>query len=155
MGEIRDSKPELYGVGGWLAFLCVLLLILTPAGVLFELVQMMLVAGPDAFTPEVIFGIVFAVTLTAFGVYTGLALLWIWRGAVRTAKWFFFINTGFGALAFAGYILEPEGTGPSEFIQVVRLFFGSIAWIAYLYRSERVRNTYGKNTLRDAAEVFR
>ena len=155
MGEIRDSKPELYGVGGWLAFLCVSLLILTPAGLLFELVRIMLVAGPGVFTPEVIFGIAFAVILTAFAVYTGLGLLWMWRGAVRTAKWFFFINAGFGALAFAGYMLEPEGTGPSEFIQVMRWFFGSIAWIAYLYRSERVRNTYGKNTLREAAEVFR
>jgi hypothetical protein len=29
------------------------------------------------------------------------------------------------------------------------------AWIAYLYRSERVRNTYSRSTAREAAEVFR
>jgi hypothetical protein len=155
MGDTRDGKPELYGVGGWLAFLCVSLLILTPLGLLLELVQTVLVFNRSAPTPETVFGIAFGIILAAFAVFAGLGLLRIWRNAVRTAKWYFFINAGFGALAFAGFMVEPEGTGPSEFIAVVRWFIGSIAWLAYLYRSERVRNTYGQNTARDAAEVFR
>jgi uncharacterized protein DUF2569 len=148
-------RAELYGIGGWLAFLCVTLLIFTPLGLVFEIAQMVIVSGRAALTPEVIFGMVFGVVITAFAVYTGLGLVQMWRNALRTAKWFFFINVGFGALAFAGFMLEAEGTGPSEFIAVVRWFFGSIAWLVYLYRSERVRNTYSQARAEEVSEAFR
>lgn len=109
MGDTRDRNPELHGVGGWLAFLCVSLLILTPLGLVFEIAQMVIVSGQAGMTPEIVAGIVVGVLITAFAVYTGLGLVRIWRNAVRTANFFFFINIGFGALAFAGFHARGRG----------------------------------------------
>lgn len=154
MGEIRDRKPDLYGVRGWLAFLCVTLLIFTPLGLLIEMAQMLIGTSRTAMTPDILIGIAFGVAITAFAVYAGLGLVRMWRNAVRAAKWFFFISAGLGALPLAGVMFEVEAS-PTELMAAVRWFFGSIAWLLYLYRSERVRNTYGGDTIRDAADVFR
>lgn len=151
----EGKRPELNGIGGWLAFLCVSLLILTPLRFLMEIVPALLSVDQASANAEMVGGIVAGAVFTGFAVYTGIGLLLIWRNALRTAKWYFFIVTGFGALGAASFVLEPQPMTPSEIMSLASGFAVSIAWLAYLYRSERVRNTYGKNTIRDAAEVFR
>ena len=41
------KQPELYGIGGWLAFLCVTLLFLTPAAAAIEVTRLFLAFESD------------------------------------------------------------------------------------------------------------
>ena len=147
------KRPELYGIGGWLAFLCVTLLILTPIALLTELVIALTTPGMDP-TEK---GFIIAVDLVvgAFTVVTGLGLVRMWRNALRIAKWYFFISIGLASLATAAFALQPEEATASETVSMVRWLIGSGAWLAYLYRSERVRETYAAARADEAAEVFR
>jgi hypothetical protein len=151
MGEARDSKPELSGVGGWLTFLCVSLVAFVP---IVALVQIVIVLGtPGGNTVEQTINVVVYAALGAFAVFAGIGLIQIWPNALRLAKAYLFANLVIGLLnvialiAFGADIVSVTRSG-------YRLL-GVLLWLGYLYRSERVRNTYGKNTVRDAAEVFR
>src|SRR5262245_30362282 len=155
MGESRQRDPELHGVGGWLGFLCVSLLIFTPLSLLMQIVQTLLSIEQGGPPPEAVAELVLGVLITGFAVYAGIALVRLWRNAVRIAKWYFFVILGFVLLGGVGFLVEPQAAGPLESLSVARGLAGSVAWLAYLYRSERVRNTYGRNNVRDAAEVFR
>jgi hypothetical protein len=153
MGEARDRKPELYGVGGWLAFLCVTLLIFTPLGILVEFIGTL--ASEAIAAEEKAFIIGFDLVMGAFTVLTGVALVRIWRNALRIAKIYFIASVCIAGLGSAAFLLIPGAGTPTEMIATVRWFLTCVLWLGYLYRSERVQNTYGPNTVRDAAEVFR
>jgi hypothetical protein len=79
----------------------------------------------------------------------------MWRNALRIAKWYFFVSIGLASLAPAAFLLAPEEATASETVSMVRWLLGSAAWLAYLYRSERVRNTYSRVHTESTAEVFR
>jgi hypothetical protein len=151
MGELRDQKPELYGVGGWLAFLCVSLLLFTPLAAIREIAGVLMdrTTGPT----EKSFSIGFVIVALGFAVLAGTGLVRLWPRAVTIAKGYFFFSLGLGLLILLPLLLG-EGSVPETIIGVQTTVV-STAWLAYLYRSERVRNTYGKNTPADAAEVFR
>jgi hypothetical protein len=151
MGEMRDRNPELHGVGGWLAFLCVNLVFLTPAAHIIEITQQLLVSNGEPYDRAL--GIAFDIGMGAFAVVTGSGLIQVWRNAVRLAKTYYFVNLGLGLLVGLSAFL-PDGPAQNAILGAW-LCIISAAWLGYLYRSERVRSTYGKNTVRDAAEVFR
>lgn len=151
MGDTRDRNPELHGVGGWLAFLCVSLVFLTPAAAVIEIAQILLVLDAEPYDRAL--GIAFDIGMTAFAVVTGIGLIQIWRNAVRLAKTYYFVNLGLGLLIGLSALL-PDSPAQNAILGA-RLCIISAAWLGYLYRSERVQNTYGKNTVRDAAEVFK
>jgi hypothetical protein len=69
MGEMRDRKPELHGVGGWLTFLCVSLLLLTPGGAGIE----MLAQNVDLTDKAAI--VAADIALGAFSIFTGVGLV--------------------------------------------------------------------------------
>ena len=151
----EGKRPELDGVGGWLAFLCVSLLFLTPISVLWGIVVPLTSLNDGAPLDEIGIDIVAGVAIAAFAIFAGIGLVRLWANAVRIAKWYFFITAGLGLLAVTAVVSEPEVFAPAEVVIFVCWLGASLAGLTYLYRSERVRNTYGKNTVRDAAEVFR
>jgi hypothetical protein len=66
---MRDRKPELHGVGGWLTFLCVSLLLLTPGGAGIE----MLAQNVDLTDKAAI--VAADIALGAFSIFTGVGLV--------------------------------------------------------------------------------
>ena len=146
------KQPELYGIGGWLAFLCVSLLILTPLALAAEL--FVTVMAPNFGMAEKSFIVAVDLAVGTFTVFTGLGLVRRWQNAVRTAKWYFGISIALSLPGTAMFLLTSEAAATSEAISIMRWLIGSTAWLLYLYRSERVRNTYAGQHAESAAEVF-
>ena len=151
MGDTRDRNPELQGVGGWLAFLCVSLLLFAPLSAVREIGTTLMDQTMEPYDKALM--VALTIAAAGFAVFTGLGLVQVWRKALLIAKVYYFVNLALGLLIGLGALLA-EGTAEDAALSV-SLTLVSAAWLAYLYRSERVRNTYGKNTVRDAAEVFR
>jgi hypothetical protein len=155
IGDTRDSKPELYGVGGWLAFLCITLLVLTPIGVVVEVIVTL--RAPDMELLDKGIGIGLVIALGAFAVFAGISLLRIRPYAVRIAKAYLFVTLSFWILMAAFALLVPEVTEGLSPAEIARPIIVSTAWLAYLYRSERVANTYSGSRVNreEAADVFK
>ena len=151
MGEARDRKSELSGVGGWLAFLCVSLLVFTPLSAAREIGGVLMDRSMEPV--EKAFAIGFVVVLLGFAVLTGIGLVRLWSRAVVIAKGYYFFSMALGLLILLSAMLEDSS--PADVLIGVQAIVGSAVWLGYLYRSERVRNTYTRNTVEDAAEVFR
>ena len=146
------KRPELYGIGGWLAFLCVSLLVLTPLALAAEL--FVTVMAPTLGFAEKSFIVLVDLAVGTFTVFTGLGLVRRWRNAVRTATWYFVISIGVSLPGTIAFLLTSEEASTPEVISIIRWLFGSTVWLVYLYRSERVRNTYAGQHVETAAEVF-
>src|SRR5262245_43985702 len=92
----EGGRPELYGIGGWLAFLCVTLLILTPLALAAELFVTLIT--PNVGLVEKGFIVAVDLAVGGFTMFTGLGLVRMWRNAVRTAKIYFFVSIGLSIL---------------------------------------------------------
>ncbi len=147
-------RPELYGVEGWLGFLCVTLLLLTPLGLLIEIVSELVNLNRGADPVDTAIGIGAGIAITAFAVFTGLGLLRIRPNALRVAKIYFWVSLGLGLIVILALVFTP-GTTMMEGVQTVRWTGGSAAWLAYLYLSRRVRNTYSRARAEELSEAFR
>ena len=145
----EGKRSDLEGVHGWLAFLCVSLIFLTPLGALVE-IGTLLTSGTST---ENLIGVGLDVVSSGFAIFVGVSLVQIRSYAVRAAKIFFFITLALDLLAMLS-IFEPDAT-PQQVFYIVRTTFTTTAWILYLYRSERVRVTYGRTTATNISEVFR
>ena len=148
----EGKRPELYGIGGWLAFLCVSLLILTPLALGAEVFVTLMARAMPIMQKSFIVAVDLAVG--AFTVLTGLGLVRRWRNAVRTATWYFVISIGVSLPGTIAFLLTSEEASAPEVISIVRWLIGSTVWLIYLHRSERVRNTYATHHAESAAEVF-
>jgi len=146
----HGKRPELSGIGGWLAFLCVSLLFLTPLGVALDIIRT--VPDPQMSPVEKGIGISLDIALGGFAILTGISLSRVRPNALRVAKIFFFVTLTFWLLVAASAALLSDGITASL---SVRSIVVSAAWLAYLYRSQRVRNTYSRVGAESAAEVFR
>ena len=151
MGEARDSRPELSGVGGWLAFLCVSLLLFTPLSAIREIAGVLMDQSMEPVEKTFVIG--FVGVALGFAVLSGIGLVRLWPQAVVVAKGYFFFSLATGLLILLSAVLG--GVSPADFVIGLQTIAVSAVWLGYLYRSERVRNTYGRNTVSDAAEVFR
>ena len=150
MGEARDRKPELYGVWGWLLFLCIILMVITPIQMALIVVSML-----RSTSDSTALGLAYLAFLLAFYGFGATAGVLLYREkplGLKLAKIFFCVRillSGGAILSAPNLIVEMSA------LQLAMAVGIPGAWLLYLYRSERVRNTYSENTVRDAAEVFR
>ncbi|HZF96070.1 MAG TPA: DUF2569 family protein [Allosphingosinicella sp.] len=158
------SDHELRGVGGWLAFLVIVLAVLTPLRTIVDTVQIYL----DPTMLEVFgerLGLVqgLEVALSA----AGIALAWYlaWRlNSVHSRKTIRIVIPGLwilslGALGLELLVLSVVGGLPVGLMteavapEILRGAVFSGIWTAYLLKSVRVENTYAEPDA-EVAEVF-
>ena len=145
---VRDAGQEqnvLSGVRGWLLFLCIVLVIFFPIGVLLELrtVWLRVLA-----MPEVQFGamLVIAVDSAMLGLAIAAGLLLYQRQpiGVRLAQVFFALRL----------LIAIVAAVENRTVESVLAIVVSLAWLIYLSKSERVRLTYPSKSTR-ISETFR
>lgn len=152
-----ERRPQLRGVSGWLLFLCITLIVFLPIRLTLTLWAIVSTPKflssfadsalePAAITllPAVAFALLLVLALPVLGIVGGALLYWERLLGVRLVQVFFGLQIFFGGAASLG----GSGSG-------VIMLFWSCAWLVYLFRSERVQNTYFKGATSDAAEVFR
>jgi hypothetical protein len=142
--HVRQS-PSSSGVEGWLLFLCFVLVIFFPIGVLLELraVWLRMLA-----MPEVQFGVMLVIAvdtaMLGLAIAAGLLLYRVRPIGVRLAQLFFALR-----LMIAIVAAVENRTAESALAIIV-----SLAWLIYLFTSERVRLTYPSKSAR-ISETFR
>ncbi|HVH27019.1 MAG TPA: DUF2569 family protein [Vicinamibacterales bacterium] len=128
------------GIGGWLALLCLLLLVWRPLN--------LAVATAGSLGSLTFRGLPMAVVVvaqllvTGVGVAAGLALMNRRRGAATFAMWSLILSACMDVFVYSTSFLPNRrmpGTTPA-FIAASLIYHG--VWIAYLSRSKRVRNTF-------------
>jgi hypothetical protein len=121
-------------VGGWLMFFCILLTLVNP-------IYVLVMAWSGDYGIEFLFNIVWA----AFGALVG-RMVWGVQQRVFPLLWIYFGITALRiALAVANFISAEERVPVQEFILVFRSAIYSIAWFLYFKRSDRVKETFGRN----------
>jgi uncharacterized protein DUF2569 len=139
----RGAAPEgggARGVGGWLLLLCALLLLGQPLSVA--------IASAHALDSLAMRGTPLALALLArmmvagVGIAAGMALAGGRRGAPAFATASLALSAAMDLFAYTTRYLpnnRPPGTTP-YFIAAALAYYA--IWIAYLFRSDRVRNTF-------------
>jgi hypothetical protein len=160
------SDRPLAGVGGWLTFFLVVIGILSPLRILFEIVS--LHADPQV---AAAFGDIWAIIIPIewglAAIQVGICWFMAWR-LLNVETWqtvriviagIWIAGLGVPALEFAAVALiaavpiDQMMTGAST--ELVRALIFSGIWTAYFLRSERVANTYLRPGHDDrVAEVF-
>ncbi len=163
VAKIIDDRYQ--GVGGWLLFLCVIMVIISPLWSLQGIVSvlgdiwevkdqypgLMLVTAVD---------LILSAGVIAFQIYAGLKLWRVRPGAAQTAKKYFIVFLVYSFIAaflpfLAGFSKEGNDIIAAE---LPKSIFGSLVWFCvwygYLSVSKRVKTTY-KDTapLYDAEQV--
>ena len=147
---------NLYGVGGWLLFLCIILTIIAPVFTVFGLVstfamldEMNVIRNYKEFaTISSISGSLIVV----FGLIAGLFLWNRWSNAVAIAKTYLIFAMANTLVVNILHMVVVKYPHRPEFAFVyVGIVIGiivglgiQIAWFAYLCKSKRVAVTYGK-----------
>jgi hypothetical protein len=134
------AKPVKSGVGGWLLVLCILLIGWQP-------IELGLVAS-SALDELAIRGLPLAVLLTArlvvagLGIAAGLALLGRMPAAVSIAKLSLIVSLGADLFVYATpYWPASRVPGDAPLYVAASLTYYGL-WLAYLFRSDRVRRTF-------------
>lgn len=150
---IEEGEKSLSGVRGWLLFLCICLTGIGPIYTIWTLEQTYYVVLPymgthphlqAAFHIELVVSLI----LVLFGFLAGMALWCRWPAAVLMAKAFFaclgayLLLRPFIISSFTGMRLDIKAP------ELLRGFLSSMAWIAYLTWSKRVKETYRVNVQR-------
>jgi len=137
----QQSHP-LIGVRGWLLFLCLVLVVFIPIGVTMELVA---VWRRARLMPELQDLVVTAIDvgMVVLAIVAGLLLYRLRRTGVWLAEIFFALRLLIAAVA----ALERQ-TAEAGLAIIV-----SLAWLIYLFTSERVRRTYPAQSTR-ISEIF-
>jgi hypothetical protein len=146
-------KPPLTGVGGWLAFLCIALTLLSPLVSVGQTIKVYEELAPRfaAFPPlrigwmieVILFG-----AMVLYGVYTGLQLWSKNTGAVVHAKRLFVLMPIATAVGCVPYFLiglptdAVAGIATESGKDIVKTVIACALWYAYLNRSRRARNTF-------------
>jgi hypothetical protein len=139
------GRPELYGVRGWLLFLCIVLMVFLPLRVVLFLWVIVASANDPNFLG--LGSLLFILAVLSLGAVAGVLLYRERPLGLILAKIFFAIQLAFAAVALIGSLT----TRVSTLVEV----FASAAWLAYLFRSERVRNTYSNVRAEAVSDVFR
>ncbi len=146
----RDTmRPELYGVQGWLAFLCVLLFLGVFLGVV-RIAGVLMSESVDSVDTAI--DLAFDTAYAGFAAYAGLGLVRVWRNALRVAKAYFFVNFASNLLDCVSLFIDGNSTGTKLGISSSIL---AGAWLAYLYLSDRVQNTYSRPNAEAISNEFR
>ena len=128
------------GVGGWLLVLCLLLVVWQPLsfGLLASgLLNRLAIRGwPFAFV------LVLRLLVTAFGIAAGLALFGRHPAAVSMAKASLVASAATDVFVYTtSYFPNNRVPGDTTIVLLASLAYHAI-WLAYLFRSTRVRNTF-------------
>jgi hypothetical protein len=164
MAELE--KDALYGVGGWLMFLVVIIGIISPLRVLVETAANLNIDAATAATLGPNWGTYVGLTWVIAAITVAGAAALAWRMyKVHTPQTLKIAKVGLWVLAFApsfadmaaSAILFPDIMGAyfgGDFaIQFAKLFVFPTVWTLYLFRSRRCANTYG-GAEKDAREIF-
>lgn len=153
MGYSDDER--LRGVAGWLAFLCIIFIVLSPARTL--ILTWIELAKAERETPGLtdlpiwgtikLYSLAFAVIAAALSIYTGWRLNKVHRpSSVRLAMAMLWVlgpllvllDTAIASAAFGvPFSMDAEG-----WRDLLRGIVGATIWTAYLALSRRVKNTY-------------
>jgi hypothetical protein len=135
-----ERQPQLRGVSGWLLFLCITLMVFLPLRLAFFVWGILtsfdaILSSPDwanLTSPDaVVFAGVILIPVLALpllGIVGGVLLYREKRLGLRLVQVFFGLQVLFGTIA-----LIAGATG------ALAIALPSAAWLAYLFRSERVR----------------
>jgi len=151
---ITSSNSTRPAVGGWLLFLCGVLVFASPATHLYFIVtdfQAALKYGSQApgLLTAVITDSVFKVGLESFGAYCGFLLWKINRRAVAVTKAYLIVTLLYGLIGFE--IVSLISNMPVEVVKLLepqavrngtQTGIFAMVWFAYLVRSKRVKATY-------------
>lgn len=151
------EASKYYGVGGWLAFLCVSLIIIGPLfrlrGIIGSFENIDLIASRLPAAAKVVYiETFFQIILLIFSVYVGYSLWQIKPNAVYKAKTFLIAAAFFSVfdlflIQFAGF--HDQALTAADTRGVLNIFqvgFYVAIWFAYLSKSERVRATYSESS---------
>ena len=128
------------GVGGWLLVLCLLLLVGQPINLAIGAARA-LGALPIRGLPLALV-VLGQLMVAGIGVGAGLALVGRRRGAVTFAKWSLLLSAGMDVFAYTTPFLPNNRLpGTTPLFVIASLTYYTI-WIAYLFRSKRVRSTF-------------
>ena len=139
--DLNDSPREPYGIRGWLLLFCLLQVVWGPvrsAIVASNALPALTVRGPSLAVALV------ALTLvTSFGVAAGIAMLSKRGPAVAMAKAALILAAAIDLVVYTtSYFPSNRMPGDAPLYVAASLTYHG-AWLAYLFRSRRVENTYG------------
>ena len=138
MTDIEQRRPR--GVGGWLVVLCSLLLVWGPIS--FGLVASNALPALSVRGLPLAFILAARVIVTAFGIAAGIALATRRGPAVTMAK-VALVLSGATDIVVYGTPYFPSNRVPGDtplYVAASLAYHG--LWLAYLFRSTRVKNTY-------------
>jgi hypothetical protein len=140
MHDMHDSAREPSGIGGWLLVLCLLLLVWRPVSSAFvgsQALSALSVRGPSLAVALIVLTLV-----TAFGVAAGIALLARRGPAVGMAVAALMLSAALDLVIYTtSYFPSNRMPGDEVFYVAASLIYHG-AWLAYLFASRRVRNTF-------------
>jgi hypothetical protein len=140
VNDEADGTPT--GVGGWLLLLCLLLLVGQPINLAVRVARV-LGSLPMRGVPMALV-VVGQLMVAGIGVGAGLALLGSRRGAATFAKWSLLLSAGMDVFVYSTpFMPNNRLPGTTPLFVIASLTYYAI-WIAYLSRSKRVENTFGK-----------
>jgi len=137
---VNDSAHEPYGIGGWLLVLCLWLLVWEPVS--SALVASNSLSTLSARGPTLAVALAALTVTTAFGVAAGIALLARRGPAVAMGKAAIILSALLSVVIYtSSYYPSNRMPGDEKFYVAISLTYHS-AWLAFLFLSRRVRNTY-------------
>jgi len=159
--DIQD--PQIVGVGGWLAFLVIVLVAVVPILLLMNFYNEYKILAPSVQTSKLARQVLYiealsAVALATGSAYAGWCLSTRAPGAPGFARAFLVFQVVATALTLFTLAnlpgLDPQamsGFGADAMKGVVQSLSSAAVWTSYLNRSKRVRATYSRPTLEDWA----
>jgi hypothetical protein len=138
--DVNDSPREPSGIRGWLLVLCLLLVAWGPvrsALVASNALPALAVRGPSLAV-----ALVALTMVTSFGVAAGIALLSRRGPAVAMAKAALILSAAIDLVIYTTSYFPSNRMPGDAPLDVAASLVWHGAWLAYLFQSRRVRNTY-------------
>jgi hypothetical protein len=151
------SRIQHKGVRGWLLLFC-LSMTVRPLIMVYTLAVQIPAFATQA-DPKAILLLYYclSIAIVCFGLYSALLLWTVNHRAPTVAKVYLFAFLIYWTLVALFTFLLPPGEQTTRLAAFFRILqkqllaavFYSLLWLTYLYRSERVANTYAPEPLRD------
>ena len=138
MSDLEEG--HLRGIRGWLLVLCAWLLIWGPMS--FALIASNTLPALSVRGLPLAVGLLARTGVTAFGLAAGIALITRRGPAVSMAKLALILSAATDLVVYATpYFPNNRMPGDTPFYVAASLAYHGL-WLAYLFRSNRVKNTY-------------
>ena len=147
------GSKDFWGVGGWLLFFCFSMIFFNPISTVYQIFTYTfpLLSKTHDVRREILWSInsVLFLGVSAFGVVAGIRLWLVCAGAVRLARlWLLTLVCAHISYFFLWLALFRSARTSSLADVAWRHVAGPLVtfllWNAYLYRSKRVRETFGE-----------